>query len=98
MLCNNETYELYIGYANILYNKYFYDPALKAYNKVMKMRPTLLNAYVGVMFLYEFRRVEKPKAIAFANTVLAKDPNNMYAYFVLGKNIKDVDERIQKLK
>jgi tetratricopeptide (TPR) repeat protein len=86
-----------MGYANILYNKYLYDQALKVYNKVMAIRPSLLNAYVCVMFLHEFKRVEKPKSIAFANTVLSKDPNNMYAHFVLGKNEKDVDEKIKKL-
>lgn len=86
MLSEKQTYELYMGYANILYNKYLYDPALKAYNKVIALRPSLVNTYVSIMFLHEFKRVEKPKAIAFANTVLSKDPDNMYAYFVLGKN------------
>ncbi len=52
MLSERPTYELYIGYANILYNKYLYDPALKAYNKVIAMRPSLVNAYVSLMFLH----------------------------------------------
>jgi tetratricopeptide (TPR) repeat protein len=86
MLSEKQTYELYMGYANILYNKYLYDHALKTYNKVIAMRPSLVNAYVSMMFLHEFKRVEKPKAIALANTVLSKDPDNKYAYFVLGKN------------
>jgi len=38
------------------------------------------------MFLHEFKRVEKQKALAYANKVLSMDPNNMQAYFVLGKN------------
>lgn len=70
MLNEKQTYELYMGYANILFNKYLYDYALKIYNKVIAIRPSLINAYVSMMFLHEFRRVEKPKAIAFANTVL----------------------------
>lgn len=43
------------------------------------------------MFMHEFKRVEKPKAIAYAKIVLEKDPDNLYALFVLGKNEKDVD-------
>lgn len=59
MLSQNETYELYMGYANIFYNKGLYDHALKAYNKVIELRPSLVNAYICIMFLYEYRRVDK---------------------------------------
>jgi tetratricopeptide (TPR) repeat protein len=98
MLCNHETYELYFGYANILNNNGRYEAAIKAYNKVIAMRPELVSAYVSLMFIYELSRIEKAKAIAFANTVLSKDPDNMYAMFVLGKNEKDVDKKISLLK
>ena len=75
-----------MGYAHVLYNRSLYDRALKAYNKVTEMRSTLINAYVAIMFLHEFKRVEKQKALAYANKVLSMDPNNMQAYFVLGRN------------
>jgi tetratricopeptide (TPR) repeat protein len=70
MLCKNENYELYMGYANILYNRYKYDLAKKAYQKVIKLKPSLINANVAMMFLHEFKRVEKPKALSYAQLVL----------------------------
>jgi hypothetical protein len=33
-----------------------------------------------------------------ANKILAMDPENMYAHFILARNEKDVDERIARLK
>jgi hypothetical protein len=70
MLCKKESYELYMGYANILYNRYKYDLSIKAYQTVIKLRPTLINAYVCMMFLHEFKRVEKTKALSYAQQVL----------------------------
>lgn len=59
-----------MGYANILYNLNKYEAAVKTYNKVLAMRPSLTYAYVSLMLLYEFRRVEVPKANALANTII----------------------------
>lgn len=52
---------------------------------------------VSIMFLHEFRRVEKPKCIAMAKKILELDPENMYAHFILGKNEANADEKIKKL-
>ena len=65
---------MYIGYAHINYNLYKYDDALKAYHKFLKMKPEFINAMVSIMFLHEFKRVEKPKAIAMASKILELDP------------------------
>jgi tetratricopeptide (TPR) repeat protein len=59
-----------MGYGNILYNLARYDQALKAYLKVIKLRPTLTNAYVAIMLLHEFRRIEKSKSLSYAKKVL----------------------------
>ena len=88
---------MYIGYAHICYNLYKYDEALKAYHKFLKMKPNFINAMVSVMFLHEFRRVEKPKSIAMAKKILELNPDNMYAHFILGKNETNTDEKIKKL-
>ena len=57
MIGMNETVELLMGYANILYNRARYEQAIKTYNKVIEKRPSLVNAYVGIAMAYEYRRI-----------------------------------------
>jgi tetratricopeptide (TPR) repeat protein len=52
MLGENECYELYIGYANILYNRARYEEAIKMYNKVIKLKPNLINAQSSLALIY----------------------------------------------
>jgi hypothetical protein len=40
------------------------------YNKAIKLRPSLINAYVAIAMLHEYRRVENPKSIAMAKKIL----------------------------
>ena len=50
------------------------------------------------MFLHQFKRVEIPKSLKIAHTILSKDPDNQYAHFIIGKNTENVEERIQYLQ
>jgi tetratricopeptide (TPR) repeat protein len=86
MLGENECYELYIGYANILYNRARYEEAIKMYNKVIKLKPNLINAQSSLALIYEYRRIEKSKSMALAKQILEKDPSNMYAEYILARN------------
>lgn len=97
MLGEKNSYELYIGYAHIYNNLNKYDDALKAYYKFLEMKPNFINAMVSIMFLHEFRRIEKSKSIVMAKKILELDPSNMYAHFVLGRNEASTDENIKKL-
>lgn len=93
-----ESYSLYIGYANILANRERFDEAIKVYKKVIELKPTLINSYVSLALIYEYKRIEKPKAIEMANKIIAIEPDNMYARFILARNTPNVDEKIEKLK
>ena len=46
------------------------------------------------MFLHQFKRVEIPKSLKIAHTILSKDPGNMYAHFIIGRNIDNLEEKI----
>ena len=87
-----------MGYANLLSKKGRYDEAVKMYNRVILHRPTLVNAYVCIAMIHEYRRIEKTKSVAMAKKILEIDPNNMYAVFILAKNVENVDTKIEKLK
>jgi pentatricopeptide repeat protein len=52
MLGIQESVELLIGYANILYNRSRYDEAIKVYIKIIEQKPTLINAYVSLALTY----------------------------------------------
>jgi tetratricopeptide (TPR) repeat protein len=98
MLGTRESYELYMGYANLLCKKGRYDEAVRMYNRVIQHRPTLVNAYVCIAMIHEYRRIEKSKSVAMAKQILDMDHNNMYAVFILARNIENVDQKIEKLK
>ncbi len=87
-----------MGYANILYNKGLFDAALKIYQKVIAMKPQLINTYVSIMFLHQFKRVEIPKSLKIAHDIISKDPDNIYAHFIIGRNIENVEEKISTLQ
>jgi pentatricopeptide repeat protein len=57
MIGLNEAVELLVGYANILYNRYRYEEAITAYNKVIEKRSSLINAYVSMTIIYECLRI-----------------------------------------
>jgi tetratricopeptide (TPR) repeat protein len=86
MLGEKECYEFYIGYANVLYNRARYEEAIKMYNKVIKLKPNLVNAQASLAFIYEYCRIEKSKSTALAKQILEKDSSNMYAEFILARN------------
>jgi tetratricopeptide (TPR) repeat protein len=52
MLGNVESYQLYSGYANILSNTKKYKEAIKIYNVVIKLKPTLVNAHVSIALIH----------------------------------------------
>jgi len=45
-----------------------------------------VSAYIDTAFVYEYQRVEKKKAIAWANKALAIEPNNQYGLFIIARN------------
>jgi tetratricopeptide (TPR) repeat protein len=49
--------ELYIGYANVLFNRLRFEEALKYYNKILQAKPNMVNIYISIMMLYEFQRI-----------------------------------------
>lgn len=51
MLSEIESYQLYMGYANILANSRKYKEAIKIYNKIIVLKPTLVNAYISIALL-----------------------------------------------
>ena len=87
-----------MGYANLLYKQGQFDEAIRIYNKVIMLRPQLQKAYECVGMIYEFKRVQKAKSVDMANRVLEINPQNMYALFILSRNQKTADEKIEKLK
>jgi len=62
------------------------------------MKPEFIMSYVCLAFIYEYRRIEKVKSINWCNKILEKEGKNMYALFMLARNEKDIEVRIQKLK
>ncbi len=57
MLGDRDSYELLIGYANLLYNKARFDESIKFYNKAIELRPNIINNYVSIAMVYEYRRI-----------------------------------------
>jgi hypothetical protein len=50
------------------------------------------------MFLHQFKRVEIPKSLKIAHDIISKDPDNIYAHFIIGRNIENVEEKISTLQ
>jgi hypothetical protein len=57
------------------------------------VRPLECMAYI-----YEYKRIEKSKACETSNLILTHDPENRVALFVLARNEKNPDNKIEKLK
>ena len=68
------------------------------YTKLIEQKPRMVNSYVAIALTYEYKRIEKPKAVAMAGRALEVDPDCPYAHFILARNEKDVDSKIAKLK
>ena len=90
-IASRECYELYFGYANLLYNRSRYEQSLKYYQKLINLKPNLINSYVSIGLLHEYRRLEKKKSVLMAKTILERDSNNMYAQYILARNETNVD-------
>jgi tetratricopeptide (TPR) repeat protein len=98
MLGNVESYQLYAGYANILANCKKYRQALKAYNKAIELKPTLINAHVSIAFIHEYGKKDHEKSEEIAKKLISLYPDNMYAQLILAKSEKDITSQIDKLK
>ncbi len=63
-----------MGYANILYNRERFDEAINIYNKVIELKPTMVNAYVCIALCYQFKRIDIQKAISMASKIISIYP------------------------
>ena len=68
------------------------------YNEVIEIKPDWIRPLECMAYIFEYKRIQKPKAIQTANKILKKEANNRVALFVLARNVKDIDEKIVKLK
>lgn len=57
------------------------------------LRPLECRAYI-----YEYKRIEKSKALEAANLILSHDPENRVGLFISARNEKNPDSKIEKLK
>ena len=55
------------------------------------MKPQMINSYIGISMLHEYRRIEKKKSVEMANIILSKEINNMYAHYIIARNTANVD-------
>lgn len=49
-------------------------------------------------YIYEYKRIEKKKSCEIANKILQFEPKNRVALFVLARNGKNADDKINQLK
>lgn len=66
-------YKLMYGLANVLYSIKCFEQCIKLYEKVIDLKPDFIHPYVNLAFVFEFQRVEKPKAIKWASKALELD-------------------------
>ena len=57
------SFQLRIGYANILTSKGIYEQALEEYNHVRELKPNWQRPLQCIAYIYEYKRIEKPKAV-----------------------------------
>ena len=93
-----ENVGIIMGYGNILWCNASYDEAIKMYERAIQLKPDLINAYASIAITYQYKRTNPPKASQYANKILELVPQNSYADFILARNIKEIDEKISKLK
>lgn len=65
-----KNYQLRLGLANILGTKSIYEEAIDLYNQVLNLRPGWVRPLECIAYIYEYKRIEKPKAIETANKIL----------------------------
>ena len=87
-----------MGYANILNNRGFFEEAIDYYSRVLDLRPDWLRPLECIAYIYEYKRVDKKKSCETANKILHFEPNNRVALFVLARNAKSPEEKIEQLK
>ncbi len=56
-----------------------------------------MRSYECVALIYEYKRIEKVKSVEYANRILGLDGRNRIGMFVLARNEKDADLKIEKL-
>jgi protein O-GlcNAc transferase len=93
-----ENYALLMGCANILNNKGYFEEAVDLYTRVSDLKPKWTRPLEYLAYIYEYKRVLKSKSMEYANRLLEMDNDNRVALFVLGRNEKDIDTKIEKLK
>lgn len=65
-----KNYQLRLGLANILGTKSIYEEAIDLYNQVLNLRSGWVRPLECIAYIYEYKRIEKPKAIETANKIL----------------------------
>ena len=93
-----QSHAFMMGWGNLFYELGSFDQALKCYDKVTEMKPDFPNAYLCKALIYQYKRINLPKADQNAKKVIQLTKSNCYAELILGKNVKDIDEKIAKLK
>ena len=59
-----------MGYANILNNQGIYEQAIDYYNEVQEMKPDFIRPLECMAYIYEYKRIQKTKAIEICNKIL----------------------------
>ena len=71
---------------------------MKHYDRVIELKADLVNAYTSKAMIYEIVRINHEKAKELALKINEMSSSNLYADFILARNVKDIDEKISKLK
>jgi tetratricopeptide (TPR) repeat protein len=87
-----------MGYANILCKLKRFQEAIRMYNRIIESRPNLINAYVCLAMIHEYWLSDEEKSAEMINTILERDPENMYANFLRAKKVSHFQEKIEILK
>ena len=63
-----------------------------------EVRPDWVRPLECIAYIYEYKRIEKSKAMEFSRKILEIEPTNRVGLFVLARNEKNYDSKIEKLK
>lgn len=58
------------------------------------MKPGWTVPYECVAYIYEYKRIEKSKAIEACQKILEIDPQNRSGLFIMARNEKNADSKI----
>ena len=93
-----DNFALNLGLAHILNNKGRYEEAIDYYCKVIELKPDWSRPLECLALIYEYKRVLKSKAKEYADKALKLDPNNLIGLFVLARNQKTNEGKIEMCK